>query len=54
MRLPFSKELIWGVVLGVSSVVVLFIFNEIPGIRGLAPDVVATPVSESPLISPTI
>ena len=40
--------------MGVSSLVVLSIFNEIPSIRGLATDMVATPVSETPLISPTI
>ena len=54
MRLPFFNGLIWGVVFGVSSLVVLSIFNEIPGIRGLATDVVATPVSETPLTSPAI
>ena len=40
--------------MGVSSLVVLSIFNEIPSIRGLATDMVVTPVSETPLISPTI
>ena len=54
MRLPFLNGLIWGAVLGVSSLVVLSIFNEIPGMRGLATDVVASPVSETPLTSPAI
>lgn len=52
MRLSFFNGLIWGAVLGVSGLIVLSIVNEIPGIRGLASDVVITPVSETPVVSP--
>ena len=52
MRLSFFNGLIWGAVLGVSGLIVLSILNEIPGIRGLASDVVITPVSETPVVSP--
>ena len=52
MRLSFFNGLIWGAVLGFSGLIVLSILNEIPGIRGLAPDVVITPVSETPVVSP--
>ena len=52
MRLSFFNGLIWGAVLGFSGLIVLSILNEIPGIRGLASDVVITPVSETPVVSP--
>ena len=52
MRLSFFNGLIWGAVLGVSGLIVLSIVNEIPGIRGLASDVVIIPVSETPVVSP--
>jgi polysaccharide deacetylase 2 family uncharacterized protein YibQ len=52
MRLSFFNGLIWGAVLGFSGLIVLSILNEIPGIRGLASDVVITPVSEAPVVSP--
>tara|TARA_B100000780_G_scaffold266111_1_gene222082 strand:- start:742 stop:1905 length:1164 start_codon:yes stop_codon:yes gene_type:complete len=52
MQLPFFYGLIWGAILGVISLILLSIFNEIPGIRGLAMDVVATPASKTPFISP--
>ena len=52
MRLSFFNGLIWGAVLGFSGLIVLSILNEIPGIRGLASDVVITPVSETPVLSP--
>ena len=52
MRLSFFNGLIWGAVLGVSGLIVLSIVNKIPGIRGLASDVVITPVSETPVVSP--
>jgi polysaccharide deacetylase 2 family uncharacterized protein YibQ len=52
MRLSFFNGLIWGAVLGVSGLLVLSIVNEIPGIRGLVSDVVITPVSETPVVSP--
>ena len=51
MRLSFFNALIWGAVLGVSGLIVLSIVNKIPGIRGLALDVVITPVSETPVVS---
>ena len=40
--------------MGVNSLVLLSIFKEIPDIRGLATYVVATPVSENPIIGPAI
>ena len=52
MRLSFFNGLIWGAVLGFSGLIVLSILNEIPGIRGLASDVVITPMSETPVVSP--
>ena len=52
MRLSFFNGLIWGAVLGVGGLIVLSIVNEIPGIRGLASDVVITPVSETPVVFP--
>ena len=52
MRLSFFNGLIWGAVLGFSGLIALSILNEIPGIRGLASDVVITPVSETPVVSP--
>ena len=51
MRLSFFNALIWGAVLGVSGLIVLSIVNKIPRIRGLALDVVITPVSETPVVS---
>ena len=51
MRLSFFNALIWGAVLGASGLIVLSIVNKIPRIRGLALDVVITPVSETPVVS---
>ena len=53
MRLSFFNGLIWGAVLGVCGLIVLSIVNEIPGIRGLASDVVITPASEAPVVFPS-